>query len=72
MDLNLFIAIATFVCMFILFLVIARSLNHMVNQLTKLEYILRKDFEYKKEAQEIQRIIAEQREESKEKEDARK
>jgi cell division protein FtsX len=43
--------------LFILFLVMSKTMNNIVNQLLKIEYALQKEVEFKKEEKEIKRII---------------
>jgi hypothetical protein len=45
---------------FIMFLVIGRTLNNIVNLLIKLEYLLQKEFDLKKETLEVQRLMDDQ------------
>ena len=45
--------------LFILFLVLSKTLNGIINQILKIEYMLQKECEYKKEEKEIRRMIAE-------------
>ena len=51
---------ATLLLIFILFLVISRTLNNMINLLIKLEYSLQKEFELKQEALEVRRLMEEE------------
>ncbi len=44
--------------MFSLFLVLSHTLNNVINLLTKIEYLIRKESEYLKELEEIKRMIA--------------
>ena len=50
----------TLVLVFIMFLVISRTLNNMVNLLVKLEYSLQKEFDLKQEALEVRRMMEEE------------
>jgi hypothetical protein len=59
MAFHFFIAGATFACLFILFLVISKTMNNMINQLTKLEYLIQKEFEFRKETAEIHEMLEE-------------
>ncbi len=43
--------------LFILFLVMSKTLNGVINQLLKIEYMLQKESEYKREEKEIQLMI---------------
>lgn len=54
---HIVIAGGVFFGMFVLFLVLSRTMNNMVNLLTKLEYLLQKDLEYQKESVEIRRLL---------------
>ena len=60
----------TLVFIFVMFLVISRTLNNMVNILVKLEYSLQKEFDLKQEALEVRRMMEEEfkREQAKEQE----
>lgn len=49
MIIHVVLAAGIFIVIFIIFLVIARTMNTIINQLTKLEYLIRKDVELKKE-----------------------
>ena len=51
---------ATLFLIFIMFLVISRTLNNMINLLIKLEYSLQKEFDLKQEALEVRRIMDEE------------
>ncbi|MBN1130844.1 MAG: hypothetical protein JXA71_17785 [Chitinispirillaceae bacterium] len=55
---------ATFLALFIMFLVIARTLNTIINLLSKLEYVIQKEYDLKKELVEVRKMMAEQRGES--------
>ena len=50
--------------LFVLFLVLSKTLNGIINQILKIEYMLQKECEYKKEEKEIRRMIAENIKES--------
>ena len=45
--------------LFVLFLVLSKTLNSVGSQLLKIEFMLQKECEFKKEEQEIQHMIAE-------------
>ena len=45
--------------LFILFLVFSKTMNNIINHLTKLEYLFQKELEFKKEEKEIGRLIQE-------------
>jgi hypothetical protein len=51
------LAITAF-CMFALFLVLTRTLNSIINQFSKVEYLVRNAYEYKKERLDIQQMLA--------------
>lgn len=51
---------ATLILIFIMFLVISRTLNNMINLLIKLEYSIQKEFELKQEALEVRRLMEEE------------
>jgi hypothetical protein len=57
MILHYFIAGAACCGIFILFLVLSRTLNALVNHLVKLHYLLQKEYEMKKELVEINRLL---------------
>ena len=44
---------------FVLFLVVSKSMNSIINQLLKLEYMFQKELEFRKEEKEIKRMIQE-------------
>ena len=44
--------------MFVLFLVLSRTLNSVVNQLLRLEYLVQKEYEFKKEEHDIRAALA--------------
>ena len=52
----------TLLLIFILFLVISRTLNNMINLLIKLEYSIQKEFDLKQEALEVRRLMEEEAE----------
>jgi hypothetical protein len=58
MHLYILISVGAFLGMFILFLVVSKTLNNIINHLTKLEFILTRELEYKREAVEIRRIFS--------------
>jgi hypothetical protein len=53
------ISLFTLICLFILFLVLSRTLNNTVNNLTKIEYLLTSAREFGSEREEIARIMDE-------------
>jgi hypothetical protein len=56
----LVVSIATILCLFILFLVVSRTLNNIINQLVKMQYLVTSAVEYGKEHSEIERMLSEQ------------
>jgi Na+-transporting NADH:ubiquinone oxidoreductase subunit NqrC len=50
----------TLLLIFIMFLVISRTLNNMINLLIKMEYSLQKEFDLKQEALEVRRLMEEE------------
>jgi hypothetical protein len=51
------VSVLTVFCLFILFLVLSRSLNTTINNLSKIEYLLTSASEFGSERQEIARIL---------------
>ena len=60
MTLHFFIAGAACFGIFILFLVLSRTLNAIVNHLVKLQYLLQKEYDMKKELLEINQLLEEE------------
>jgi hypothetical protein len=58
------VAGAAFVGMFILFLVLSKTLNNIVNHITKLEYFLQKELDLQKEMVVIKQMLKEKDEEN--------
>jgi hypothetical protein len=54
------IACGLFAAMFVLFLVISRTLNNIINQLAKLDYLLKKEFELQNETLAIKRLMTDE------------
>jgi Na+-transporting NADH:ubiquinone oxidoreductase subunit NqrC len=50
----------TLLLIFVMFLVISRTLNNMINLLIKMEYSLQKEFDLKQEALEVRRLMEEE------------
>lgn len=50
----------TLVVLFILFLVISRTMNNTINLLVKLEYLFQKEYELKQEAFDVKRLMEQQ------------
>ncbi len=61
MALQYVIGGAAFFAIFILFLVLSKTLNNTINQLIKLNYLLRKELEIKKEHLEMARLLREEK-----------
>jgi hypothetical protein len=59
MILHYFIAGAACFGIFILFLVLSKTLNTLVNHLVKLQYLLQKEYDMKNELLEINRFLDE-------------
>jgi len=69
---QIIIAFLTLFAMFILFLVISRTINNVINLLVKLEYLLKKEHELKLEALEVRKLMEEQAELSDQKRDEKR
>ena len=54
------LACCTLALIFIMFLVISRTLNNMINLLIKMEYSIQKEFDLKQEALEVRRLMEEE------------
>jgi hypothetical protein len=54
------VAAITLFAIFVLFLVISRTLNNLINFFIKLEYLLQKEYDLKLEAMEVRRMMTEQ------------
>ena len=52
-----FVAITTCLVLFIVFLVLSKTLNNIINELIKIEYMLQKEYEHKKELEDISKMI---------------
>ena len=59
------VAITTCLFLFIVFLVLSKTLNGIVNELIKIEYMLQKEYEFKKEVEDISKMIEDSTEEKK-------
>jgi hypothetical protein len=57
---HFFIAGAASFGIFLLFLVLSRTLNAIVNHLVKLQYLLQKEYDMKKELLEINQLLEEE------------
>jgi hypothetical protein len=57
MVIHLILAGIALAAIFIMFLVISRTLNNIINLLIKLEYLIQKEFDLKKETLEVQRLM---------------
>jgi hypothetical protein len=51
----------SFFALFVLFLVLSRTLNNIMNNLVKLQYLLQKELDYKTEQLAIQELMQEER-----------
>jgi len=49
----------TLAAVFIMFLVISRTLNNVINLLIKLQYLVQKDYDLKKEMLDVRNLMAE-------------
>ncbi|NLL14536.1 MAG: hypothetical protein GX267_14120 [Fibrobacter sp.] len=63
---HIILAVVTLFVIFILFLVISRTINNMINLLIKIQYLLEKELELKKEALEVRLILMENNKSQKE------
>ena len=54
------LAIGTLSVVFIMFLVISKTLNNMINLLIKMEYALQRELDLKQEALEVRRLMEEE------------
>ena len=68
---QLILAGVTFVAIFALFLVLANTFNNTTNHLTKLSYVLQKEYDLRKEALAIRQMMEEQAAAEEEKQRAR-
>lgn len=59
---HLILASSTFFCLFIFILVIGKTLNNIVNQLNKLEYMLQKEADLRNETLEVRALLKEEAE----------
>jgi hypothetical protein len=57
---HIIVATFTLFAIFVLFLVISRTLNNLINLLIKLEYLLQKEHDLKLEALEVRKLMDEQ------------
>lgn len=57
---HIVVASFTLFAIFVLFLVISRTLNNLINLLIKLQYLLQKEHDLKLEALEVRRLMEEQ------------
>ena len=55
----------TLLLIFIMFLVISRTLNNMINLMIKMEYSIQMEFDLKQEALEVRRLMEEELEREK-------
>lgn len=54
------VAIFTLIVVFILFLVISRTVNNMVNLLVKIEYVIQREFDIRDEAVKVKKLMEEE------------
>lgn len=57
---HLIVAALTLFAIFVLFLVISRTLNNLINLFVKFEYLLQKEYDLKLEALEVRRMMTDQ------------
>lgn len=62
MIIHYIIAAGAFFGIFILFLVLSKTLNNVINQFAKLQYLLQKEYDLKKERIAITKLLKEQKE----------
>ena len=55
------LAVLTFFAIFVLFLVLSKTLNNIMNNLIKLQYLLQKELDFKKEQLAINSILEEEK-----------
>lgn len=60
MGFQVAIAVVTLAVLFILFLVISKTMNSIVNMLYKFEYLVQKEYEVKQEAVEVKKVLVAQ------------
>lgn len=60
MGFQVAIAVVTLAVLFILFLVISKTMNSIVNILYKFEYLVQKEYEIKQEAVEVKKALVAQ------------
>ncbi|MFW5774830.1 MAG: hypothetical protein ACOCW2_00955 [Chitinivibrionales bacterium] len=58
MEFYYVISAGTLFGMFILFLVLSKTLNNIINQLSKMEYLVQSEYDYQKELEEIKEMLA--------------
>ncbi len=58
MEFYYLISIGTFLGMFVLFLVISKTLNNIINQLSKMEYLVKTEHDHQKEIKELREMLA--------------
>lgn len=51
---------STLLLIFIMFLIISRTMNNIINLLIKMEYSIQKEFDLKQEALEVRRLMEEE------------
>jgi hypothetical protein len=55
------LAACSFFALFVLFLVLSKTLNNIMNNLIKLQYLLQKELDFKKEQRVINELMAEEK-----------
>jgi len=55
------LALCSLFAIFVLFLVLSKTLNNIMNNLIKLQYLVQKELDYKKEQFAITKLMAEQK-----------
>jgi hypothetical protein len=61
MVIHVFIAASALFGIFVLFLVLSKTLNNIVNQFVKLQYLLQKEYDLKKERLAIAQLLDEEK-----------
>jgi len=62
---QIFIALSALFGIFVLFLVLGKTLNNIINQFVKLQYFLQKEYDLKKERLAIAQLLDEEQEAAK-------
>jgi hypothetical protein len=64
------LAVFSFFALFVLFLVLSKTLNNIMNNLIKLQYLFQKELDYKKEQRAISELMQEEKMKAAEPEEA--